>query len=808
MATVQETGQSAGGAAEAVSRARADVAAGFEATIEAARGLRRALSPLLAAANAEGDESAAEQASLLKEARQRISAVTQTGDSVDQRLDHVEQGLARAGDHEPMVRAGIGAILDGQLLALSETLTDETDRLTEALRQIAEGAPALAAEVGLEGETADITAALDLLQCTAVDALRAAAVDLTAIAPAVAAQLAETDDQEASPPSAEAFAWLDSLYTMDSERRVQAEVLERLARLPSAEPEVDESMAAEAPKRAGQAAAAQIGKDLWERVLAQFPLAETPTGFGLGLLLTLAAGVAIAVSVPAAPAAALALLALWCQGGGMILFRRAARRLAAKLQVFERMALRDPLTDLLNRRALTDWLAAALAPGRDGAPGPATALHIDLDHFKAVNDTLGHEAGDHVLVVASDRMREALAAHTQGGEVCRIGGDEFAIVLSGAETEAAEAVAAAVVESLRQPIDWQGKTCRIGASIGIAQGGGTTGVTAPERLLTDADLATYTAKAEGRGRYAFFDTALREEMEREARLVEALDDALSASRLEIWFQPVVTLDASAVVAAEALLRWRDPELGEVPPEQIMGVAERHGLLERLHRETIDLTLDAMVAWRDEGIDLPLITLNFSPLQMRFPDLVAQLATALEERGLPATSLGIEVAEAALGGRGGDLARRSCAEAADRGMAVIVDRFGRDDCALATVGAMRGRLAKIDRALVAQLGQDAEGATLLRGLVALAGSLSLPVIATGVETRDQLEQLGAVGCDGLQGFAVARPMGAGSFATWLSFTQTAPLPSAAPGQPARQNPGPEAGSAAAQIADPARSAGAR
>ncbi|MEM6423328.1 MAG: diguanylate cyclase, partial [Pseudomonadota bacterium] len=318
-----------------------------------------------------------------------------------------------------------------------------------------------------------------------------------------------------------------------------------------------------------------------------------------------------------------------------VLFDRAGGCAEARIAAFERLALRDPLTDLLNRRGLTDRLADALAPGADGAPGEAAALHIDLDHFKAVNDTLGHEAGDHVLVVAAERMHTIVAAHASSeapdsGEVCRIGGDEFCVILTGAAVAAAMPVAAEIVASLREPIDWQGKTCRIGASIGIAHGGGVTGVDDPERLLTDADLATYTAKAEGRGRYALFDTGLREEMEREAKLVEALTEALSARRLELWFQPVVTLDAESVVAAEALLRWRDPAFGDVGPETLIGVAERHSLLDQLHAEILRLFAGTLGQWHASGVALPLITLNLSSLELRFPTVISDLVAALAD----------------------------------------------------------------------------------------------------------------------------------------------------------------------------------
>lgn len=758
-----------------------EIAATFEATMSGARRLRKALSPLIAAAGAEGlPAEASERATVLKQARQRISTAAQTSDAAAQRLEHIAAAVALAAEHDAPERGLAAVIIAAQAAALAETLMDETFVIEAAARVIVEEAPALARLVAaVQDPSTSLDDAIAALDADGVTPLRRAAGALADLAPALGAAVAPTAD-EAEPTGDAALAWMAELYTMEAERQVHAEALQRRAMAP-----LEAAATCEAAPPASRLSVSQRWRAFRDRVLSAsrvLPRSDSALGFrcllAASLTVLAAGGMAIAGAAGGSVFVAQGLLAALACGAAVVaslLFDHAQGRTEERIAAFERMALRDPLTDLLNRRGLMDRLAEALMPDAKGAYPDAAVLHVDLDHFKAVNDTLGHEAGDHVLVVAVERMRAALAAHTPAGEVCRIGGDEFCVILTGEGAAEAERVAGAIVASLREPIDWQGKTCRIGASIGIAHGGEGTAVTDPQRLLTDADLAAYTAKAEGRGRYALFDAALREEMEREARLVAALGEGLAARRLEIWLQPVVTIDGAGVFAAEALLRWRDPALGDVPPETLMTVAERHSLLDHVHAEIVRLFADTVGRWQAAGMALPLVTLNLSPLELRFPDVAERIVAALREAGVDPGAVGIEVTEAALGGRGGELAQRALSEAAEQGLSVIVDRFGRDDCALSTVRAMGARLAKIDRGLVAQLGRDADGATLLHGLVSLARSLSLGVVATGVETREQLDLLREVGCDGLQGFAVARPMPAESFAHWLAFAERAPVP---------------------------------
>ncbi|MEL7173613.1 MAG: EAL domain-containing protein, partial [Pseudomonadota bacterium] len=274
-------------------------------------------------------------------------------------------------------------------------------------------------------------------------------------------------------------------------------------------------------------------------------------------------------------------------------------------------------------------------------------------------------------------------------------------------------------------------------------------------------------------------SALRAEQEAEAQLAGALIRALSGQatesegRIEIWFQPCIAMPAGEVVATEALVRWRHAELGDVPPERLLAAAERNGVGERLSAEITRLVVDAVSAWREAGITVPLVTLNLGATELRSRDLPKRLEASMTAAGIAPGQFGVEAAEASATGRGAVLAHETLSTLRRAGAPVIVDRFGRDAVALSTISAMSATAVKLDRGLVGQLGEDAEGITLLKGLVTLARSLSFTVVATGVETRAQLDLLRAAGCDALQGFAVARPEPAESFAAWLSFADVVP-----------------------------------
>ncbi|MEM7498075.1 MAG: EAL domain-containing protein [Pseudomonadota bacterium] len=776
----------------------------FAAIDAPARSLRRAVSSLardIADAGADVPEAASEKAATAARARQRLSGVLQVADEAAQRIDHVRialescanaeapdgSGAAWSDDGE---RAAIRQVVARQLSGLAEDILDRRDEnaaaakdLTDALDALVEAWPDASVDASREALVAAEEVAIAPLG-TLAEALREAA---SAVEPEASAPIA------AAPPP-----WLEALYTMQEERVLHAAALTDMAG--DAVADVDG-----APETGQSAAPAEpIGQVLEARLAslyARLPTAESPAGFRLALAAISIGLIAISGVIafgrggtPTWVGLGIFLVAhtLAILGAASMLFRHGNLRTKRLAEDMERLAFRDALSGLLNRRGLTRLMSEQLSSTSE----EIAALNVDLDHFKAVNDTLGHDAGDYVLAVSAERMSACISSDTldleslmaaaetapgevEGAAVCRTGGDEFCVVLWGEKAAQAEAIAAAIVEIAAQPIDYEGNRCQIGASIGIARGGGADGPRNPERVLSDADLATYVAKEEGRGRYAVFDASLREAQEAESRLALALFKALDPAgesaegRIEVWFQPAVELPSGRVVAAEALARWRHPELGDVAPEEFLAAAERNGLAERISTEIMRLVTAAVADWQRAGVAVPLVTLNLGAGELRLRDLPDRLARAASAAGLEPWQLGVEASEMAATGRGSALAREGLGTLAGAGRPIFVDRFGRDEVSLSTVSAMSASAVKLDRGLVGQLGQDADGLALLKGLVALARSLDLPVMATGVETRAQLDLLREAGCDAFQGFAVARPEPAESFAAWLSFSEVVP-----------------------------------
>ncbi|MEL6575320.1 MAG: diguanylate cyclase, partial [Pseudomonadota bacterium] len=639
-------GDDAVGAAAAAALA-AKVDAMFAGMDAPARALRRAVSALGGVADALNDAEAAaevaEATGAAGKARQRLSGVMQMADEVAQRLDHVRIAEERIEAAEPPVRAVVRHVLARQLLGVAEDIRDRRDEnvatlaeLDASLERIAKAAP--------EAPVDEARKAARAMEGATLAPMEAAIAALNATAEATALGL-EDAAAEAMPD------WLEPLYTMQEERRLHTAALAELAdggRRVTEDAAGAEDTVGERPS-AREAALAILSERL--------PKAESPAGFRLALgsvllgLVILSTLIAVGRGgAPTWPGLGIFLIAhaLATFGAASMLFRTGNERLSQLRDDMERLAFRDSLTGLMNRRGLTRVLSSWLRPGGEAAaraPRSVAVLHVDLDHFKAVNDTLGHDAGDHVLSVAAERMVACLGTPPAGrtehedAAVCRTGGDEFCVVLADGFAARAEEVAGAIVTETAKTIDFEGNACQIGASIGIAYGGGADGSRNPERLLSDADLATYVAKEEGRGRFAIFDPALRAEQEAEAQLAGALIRALSGQatesegRIEIWFQPCIAMPAGEVVAAEALVRWRHAELGDVPPERLLAAAERNGVGERLSAEITRLVVDAVSAWREAGITVPLVTLNLGATELRSRDLPKRLEASMTAAGI-------------------------------------------------------------------------------------------------------------------------------------------------------------------------------
>ncbi|MEM6546794.1 MAG: EAL domain-containing protein [Pseudomonadota bacterium] len=700
-------------------------------------------------------------------------------------LDKV-QAMAAAGD-APAAALGLDALDPGSADGLSDADREQGSSVYSAVRL-----HCIVASVPILGEVDPVGCVkaqekVESIGEVTCDAIRRLAGSLQTIStslrslidPAISkVELAAVD-----------LTWLEKLYTMEDERRLHASAfqpvpgeVDAMAEDRSVEPEeVDPRLQAPMPEERPQSYLDRVSA-VRDRVRAQLvdPNADLVLRVCSGIIIVSALGVfgttlmiadGHADGSPQSGDGLWLLLALLAELCLMVLVVRAIakptlQRLRDARDEMERMALCDALTELYNRRGLQHYLTEALAPTASGYPGEVAVMHIDLDHFKSVNDTLGHDAGDHVLKITAERMTKVIRDR---GRVCRVGGDEFCVAMPGLTDIALTAeIAGEIVQDCRQTIEFEGKPCQIGTSIGIAYGGGPANTSEPNQLLTNADLAVFVSKAGGRGRFTFFDGGLRTEMEAEIRVLDRLRAALDAEQMQPWFQPVMDTDGSRILSAEALLRCPEVDGSYVDPENLIVVAEKNNLLDRVNEVMIATTLKTMAEWRKKGVPVPRITLNLTGPEVKAHGFVDRLKLHLDALDLHPNMIGVEVAENVCNERGAELAIKSLHDLRALGVEVTVDDFGRDQASLSNLTQMKAAAVKIDQNIVSQLGQNAESAALLSGLVALARSMNLKVIAAGVEGREQLRALQAIDCDGLQGFAVARPMPSESFAEWLEL----------------------------------------
>ena len=412
-------------------------------------------------------------------------------------------------------------------------------------------------------------------------------------------------------------------------------------------------------------------------------------------------------------------------------------------------ALHDPLTGLPNRALLQDRLQHALARAARGGEGVG-ALFIDLDHFKVINDSLGHDVGDELLSEVAARLSTELRDSDTLG---RLGGDEFIVIAeSGGEPAQLVRLAQRLGAALRHPFDVRGDELTITASIGIACGNGDDDSSA---LVRDADAAMYRAKNLGRARYELFDAALRERVLRRVSTERRLRAALTAHELELAFQPIITLDGDAIVGAEALLRLNGPD-GSIGPDEFIPIAEETGLIVPMGAWVLSEACRRAADWQriaGRRID---VSVNLSPRQLTHPDLVGHVQMALAASALPADALILEITESVLLG---DAERPLEVLRVLRrlGIRLALDDFGTGYSSLAYLTRLPLDILKLDRAFIARLTPGSQEAAVTAAIVQMAGAIGLTVIAEGVETAEQAEVLEAIGVELAQGYHFARPM---------------------------------------------------
>ncbi|HKG01876.1 MAG TPA: EAL domain-containing protein [Conexibacter sp.] len=424
--------------------------------------------------------------------------------------------------------------------------------------------------------------------------------------------------------------------------------------------------------------------------------------------------------------------------------QRAAERL------LEHQALHDPLTDLPNRALFLDRLQHALTRAR--RPGSNLAVYFcDVDDFKDVNDSLGHDAGDELLVALPPRLREGLRA---GDTVARFGGDEFVILCEDLASEGeAIRIAERIAEAFGLPFELDGRPHHLSVSVGVVFV--KAGEASATEVLRDADAAMYRAKGGGKGRFELFDAQMRASLVARLQTEADLRRALEDGELRLHYQPVADLSDGAFVGAEALVRWQHPERGLLAPAEFIAVAEDSGLIAPLGAWVLEEACRQALAWGGERF----VSVNLSPRQLSHSDVPALLARALEETGVDPALLELEITENVLmeqsAGALGTLRRLKA-----MGVRLMLDDFGTGWSSLAYLKRFPLDGLKIDREFVDGLGSEPEDTAIVAAVLSMAAALELDVIAEGVETEAQLAWLRSRGCGLAQGFLLGRPMPAG------------------------------------------------
>jgi diguanylate cyclase (GGDEF)-like protein len=429
-------------------------------------------------------------------------------------------------------------------------------------------------------------------------------------------------------------------------------------------------------------------------------------------------------------------------------------------------ALHDALTGLPNREHLRRHLASALDDVAEGRADGAAVMILDLDDFKEVNETLGHQEGDRLLTEVGTRLSSAVG---QAGTVVRLGGDEFAVLLPDTADESRVLrIGRRILQALEQPIALDGLEIEVTGSLGVALA--PAHADDPAALLKRADIAMYDAKTSTRG-LRLYEPELDTDHPRRITLVSELRSALQAGEIEVHVQPLLRISTGTVTGTEALARWSHPELGSVAPDYFIPIAERSGLIGLLTSRMLDRSLAACAEWRAAGNDLG-VAVNLSARSLQDADLVEEVARLLRRHDVPADRLTLEVTESSVMA---DPPRAVALlhQLRDLGVRLSVDDFGTGYSSLSYLKRLPVHEVKIDRSFVAGLTEQGEDMVIVRAIIDLGHHLGLEVVAEGVEDQATWDLLAAMGCDLVQGWHLARPMPTAELPPWLHTRGTTP-----------------------------------
>jgi diguanylate cyclase (GGDEF)-like protein/PAS domain S-box-containing protein len=425
----------------------------------------------------------------------------------------------------------------------------------------------------------------------------------------------------------------------------------------------------------------------------------------------------------------------------------------------QRMAFYDGLTGLPNRVLFRDRLEHEITVSHRYGQR-AAVLFLDLDRFKYVNDTLGHEAGDSLLKIVAERLRETVR---ENDTVARLGGDEFTLLLRDVKSgEDAAMVAANIVRRMAESIFVAGQEAHVGASVGIAiypEDGRDF-----ETLTKHADTAMYHAKESGRGQFRFFTDAMDYRARTRMIMETELHHALERGEFHLVYQPQADVATGDLVAAEALLRWRHPVHGPVSPNDFIPLAEETGLIHAIGDWVIREVCRQIGVWVERGLPLMPVAVNLSARQFHRPDLAERILAYLAEAGLPPEALMLEITESMVMDKS-DATRAMLTTLADAGLSIAIDDFGTGYSSLAYLKDFPVDKIKVDRSFVTDIPVGGDDSTIASAIIQLGKSLGLRLVAEGVETESQRDFLDAQGCHRMQGFWYAHPLAPDDFETF-------------------------------------------